>query len=504
MPIPASLTVQVVPRLISPGGNDLEFNALFLTSNADIPTSQYVLQFGAPEDVGAYFGLSSDEFRLASRYFQGYDSSFAKPSKLYFAPLAASAMSAFVRGGKSGALADIQLITSGTINITFGEYTAELDSLDFSAATSMSAVANIIQTALQAYQISGSVPDEFATATVVYSSVFAAFVITSGVAGEDTNVAFPTGSIVDLLALTESTGAVLSPGCEYTAPEENMAKICTKTQNFVTFMSVNALDAAQTVAYAGWAASKGVDYLFVYWDDDPTNTTQSPVGTISQALADANAGACAGIYGGAEYAAFLCSVASCINYNRAGGAITFKFKKQAGLPALVHDATTANNLDALNLNYIGDNATRNDDFVFLAQGKMFGDWVWIDTYLNAVFLNNAIQTACMAGLTQSSRVPFTESGYTQVRAWIQDPVTRGLRAGVIETGVAINELQRTQLMRETGGIDISSYLINDGYYIMVHEADAAVRQARGPLSVSLWYAYGGAVHRLIVDSSAVV
>jgi hypothetical protein len=155
------------------------------------------------------------------------------------------------------------------------------------------------------------------------------------------------------------------------------------------------------------------------------------------------------------------------------------------------------------MNFVGDYATRNDNFVFFAPGQMFGEYKWIDTYLNAIWLNNAIQVACMAGFTSNARVPYTQEGYALIKAWIQDPVNRGLRSGVIEPGVTLSESQKAQLMREAGR-DISKELYSDGYVIQVVDPAPAVRQQRGTPEVSVWYSYGGSCHKLTVASTAVV
>ena len=64
MPIPASFIVSVVPRLISPGGRDLEFNGLFLTQSAIIPYPQMVETFTSADAVAKYFGMQ--ETRVGS------------------------------------------------------------------------------------------------------------------------------------------------------------------------------------------------------------------------------------------------------------------------------------------------------------------------------------------------------------------------------------------------------------------------------------------------------
>lgn len=498
MPIPASQIVEVNPRVIAPGGNDLDFNALFLTSSTVIPMSQFVVAFTSAADVGAYFGLGSEEYILASTYFQGFNNSQAKPSALMFAPRVSASIPAFVRGDAyAGTLADLQAITDGTFTISLGGVEAELTGISFVTATSYSEAANILQTALNAYTDGGNA---FTTATVTYDSTLAAFTVTSGEAGVDDGITLPSGTIASTLGFTNG---VVSGGSDAMTPAENLEKALEVTRNFVCFMSIDKLSADDCIAFSAWAASQGVNYLHVFWDDDVQNTAAVPSGTIAQALTEANAGSVCGIYGSAQYGAFICSCAGCVDYDRTAGTITFKFKGQSGLSANVTNGTIAAALDNLGMNFIGNYATRNDQFVFLANGEMWGDWKWIDPYLNAIWLNNALQVACMVGFQNNLRVPYTEEGYALVRSWCMDPINRALRSGVIEPGVTLSESQIAQLQREAGR-DISSQLFTDGYYLKVEDPSPAVRQQRGTPECSLWYCYGGSVHKLEIASTALV
>ena len=619
MPIPASQIVEVNPRIVTPGGNDLEFNALFLSPSSVIPLSQFVLAFTSAADVGNYFGMDSEEYSLAGTYFQGFNNSQAKPNALLIAPRVDAAVPAFVRGGAfSGTIAGLQEITNGTFDLTLGGNSIALTGLNFAAQTTLSGVASVVQSALQAVgttavasatvaystdhlvitsgaavedttfsaatgsvavplgldadaatvsagaagtpaSLTGAEPPislaslqaitdgslsmtingytlnltglDFSSvtaisdaaaileaaiqaswssaqssATVAYSSVFNAFTVTSGSAGTDESIDTPSGTVATALGFVDGNGndvSALSQGSEQLTPAENMEKVVAVTRNFVTFMSIEQLSEADCIAFSLWAAQQGVNYLHVFWDNAIGNTSLAPSGTIAQALTEANAGAVCGIYGTAAYAAFICSCAASIAYDKTAGTITFMFKGQSGLPANVSNGSVARTLNEIGLNFIGDYATRNDNFVFLANGEMWGDWKWIDSYLNAVWLNNALQVACMNGFQNNLRVPYTDEGYTIVRSWCMDPINRALRSGVIEPGVTLSESQKSQLQREAGK-DISQQLYSDGYYLKVDDPAPAIRQQRGTPDASLWYTYGGAIHKLELASTAVV
>lgn len=505
MSIPASQIVTVNPRLLKPGGVDLEFNGLLLTAVPVIPSSQLVLPFPDAESVGEYFGYDSAEYNAAVVYFLGYNNSFKKPRALYVASRVAADAPAWIRGGAFGGLPSrtltaLQAITAGTLELQLGSYTGSLTGIDFSAATSLSGVAQVLQDAINAETAGG---DAWELATAAYSSTLDAFTITAGATGESVAVDYASGTVADAMLLTEATGAVLSPGMNAMTEAENMEAILELTKNFVCFTTVEQPTEDQALAYAQWASGKGVEYLYLYWDNSPLLLQPNSDATIAAALKAANVGATAGVYNDLKYAMMIMGTAASIDWERRQGVITFAFKSQDGLAANVVSGPDATNLKAQNMNFMGDYATRNDNFIFMYPGSMFGQWNWIDTYLNAVWLNNSLQVSIMAGLNQTPRVPYNDEGYALVRAWCQDPINRALKNGIIDTGVTLSESQKAELFREAGE-DISGPLYTDGYFLQVDDASPAVRQVRESPSCSLWYTYGGSIHRIDLASTAVV
>lgn len=763
MSIPASQIVQVNPRLLKPGGTDLEFNGLLLTESPLIPASQLVLPFPDAESVGDYFGMESPEYRAAQVYFLGYNNSFKKPRALYVASRVAEARPGWLRGGPwTGTLDQLRTAGTGGLSLTVNGEPLTAENLSFAAATSYSDAARILQAALAVDASSGAparaavltggaitfagltaVTDgafdivvngeeqnitgldlasvatlaELATAlegkiegvtvsasatglvlttaetgaltsigfasspnqttipavpgtaavlksgpielsglstvedggfvltvngtdltlsgldfrsasdiesvaavltaalpgdsgltingetegesespvhrlsftadavgsavsisfaqapasgtdtsgllalteatgatftpgtdpvpekvvptdlsallaltqargatisagtdaippspahglTVTWSSLTKAWQIASPTTGAESTVSYAQApasgtDFASLLKFTEQTGAVLSPGLDAMSHSANMEAILDLTENFVCFTTVEQPTEADALALAQWASGKGVAYLYIYWDNDPKLLQPNNTATIAAALKEANVGATCGVWNDLAYAALIMGTAASIDWNRRNGTITFAFKSQDGLPANVVTGSAATNLTAQGMNFMGDYATRNDQFVFMYPGCMFGTWDWIDTYLNAIWLNNALQVACMAGFEQTPRVPYNEKGYTLIRAWMQDPVNRALYSGVIDTGVTLSESQKAQLTREAGR-DISGELFTDGYVIQVNDPAPAVRQQRDSPEASVWYTYGGSVHRLDIASTAVV
>lgn len=497
MAIPASQIVAVNPRLIQPGGNDLVINGLLLTKNALLPVG--ATAFYSPEGVGAIFGLESDEYKAAVTYFNGYDNSFQKPRELLFGARIAEARAAWLRSAPyKGTLAELKTVTDGAMIVTIDGTAAAITGADFSGASTLSDVATAIQTAL-AEKVAGT--------TVTFSSIANTFTITSPTTGAASTITYadaPTSGtdLAALLGFSQNSGATVSPGADATTSAQDLQSILEFSANWATFSTMWEAEQAEALEFAQWATGKGVDFLYVPWSSTITGAQ-----ALMTAFEDATVSATSLIYGGSvggfAYAAFIMGIAASIDWNRTGGVINFAFKSGAGLAPTVTVGETSAALDRAGINFYGSYATRNDSFNFLYPAAMCGDYRFIDSFINAVWLNNAMQLSVMNGLAVSGRVPYTEEGYTLIRSWLADPVERALNNGVIEPGLTLSESQKAQLIREAG-LDITGELDTAGYYIQVLDPGPAVRVTRDSPLVSLWYTYGGSVNKIVLASTAIV
>jgi hypothetical protein len=493
--IPASYIVAINPRLIPAGGTDLEFNGLFLTENDLISADAPVMAFTSAETVKEFFGETSAEYSAAVQYFLGYNNSFAKPRRLMFGRRISAAVGAWIRGGKFiGNLAQIQGIISGTFDIEINGTPIALTGLDFSAVTSYSDAATVLETALDA---------ELTGVTVAYSSLTGAFQINSPATGATETITASSGTVANLLNLTEAAGATLSQGSDALTQTQNMDKIKAASQNWVCFTTLYTATDDEHLGLSAWASAQGIEYLYVGWTADARLLVQGGTADIASQIEAAEYGATELVYDNVNVAAFVLGCAASINWERYQGTINFAFKHADGLAATVTDETTAALLDAKNVAYVGKFATRNDNFTFLYPAAMFGRYGFIDAFINTIWLKNVMQVSVMNGLTNAGRVPYNDRGYALIRAWLQDPVNRAVNNGCIDPGVTLSESQKAQIYNETGK-DLTTELWTKGYAILVEDAGAAVRVGRQSPNISVYYTYGGSVNRIEVASTAVL
>jgi Protein of unknown function (DUF3383) len=148
--IPASDIVQVLPGVISAGGRALVMNGLVLTSSTRVPVGM-AAQLTSPLAVSNFFGPSSSQAAGAPVYYSSFLNSQQKPGNLIFVQYNPQDVAAYLQSGKITALglAAIQAL-SGSLTITVDNAVRTNASFSLASATSYSAAAALIQTALNA------------------------------------------------------------------------------------------------------------------------------------------------------------------------------------------------------------------------------------------------------------------------------------------------------------------------------------------------------------------
>ncbi len=502
MSIPASQIVSVIPSVIGAGGSALDMITLMLSTNTRVPIGQ-VLSFPDYASVVAYFGTGTNEEIYSAVYFNGFDNSSKKPGALLISQYPKNAVSAYLRGGS---MAAVSLSTlqgySGTLTLTIDGVTATTGTINLSGATSFSNAASLIQTALAA----AFSPDP----TCTYDSVSGGFVITSNTTGATSTITYATGSgaFDTHLKLTAAQGAVLSQGAAATDPDTFMDALVTKTQDWVTFMTAFSPDGSHAntnrLAFAQWCNSQNNRYAYVTCDDDATATNTVPATTSLGYLVDSLG------YSGTvpiwvadntsqALAAFVCGAIASIDFTQTNGRATLAFRRQAGIEPNVTDALSATNLLANGYNFYGDYSTANDDFDWFQNGAISGDYEWIDSYINQVWLNNALQLALMQLLKAVFSIPYNDDGYSLIANAVQDPIDAAVNFGAIRPNVPLSAVQAAEV-NQAAGTNVSDILSSRGWYFQVKAATAQVRAARESPPCSLWYMDGQSVQQINLNS----
>jgi len=496
--IPASAIVAITPSVLAAGGRALDIIGLLLTTSARVPIGT-VQPFSNQVDVANYFGASSTEASMAAVYFQGFTRSNVKPSKVYLAQYPTASVAAFLRGGEIDVLtiAELQAIAVGALTLTCNGSAYTAAAVNLSTASSFSNAADLIQTAFGG---TGAVP--FLT---TYDTISGAFLFTSKLTGTGATISYATtNTLASALMLTLAEGAVISQGAVAATPAAFMTAITQVTQDWATFTTLFNPDVTgntNKLLFAQWNATQNNRWMYVCWDTDLSPRTTVPATTSLGYLLQQgqDSGTCLISCPDAVKAVYICGAAAAIDFNERNGRITFAFKAQSGLVADITDESTASHLEDNGYNYYGAWATANDEFIFFYPGSVSGEFLWADSYINEIWLNNQFQLALMVLLTNVKSIPYNSQGYAMIEAACLDVINQGLNFGAFRSGVTLSEAQAAEVNNDAGVL-ISTTLNQRGWYLQVLDASPQVRQARGSPPCTFWYMDGESVQRIALAS----
>ena len=115
--IPADRIVSVVPSAIGTGGTALSMSTL-LVSPQGTPRIVGVREFGSDTEVGQFFGLASEQYKFAQRYFLGYEGATKLPDRIWIAGAKDSAQGAILQSASMRGLTVEDIKQSGDLTIT--------------------------------------------------------------------------------------------------------------------------------------------------------------------------------------------------------------------------------------------------------------------------------------------------------------------------------------------------------------------------------------------------
>lgn len=488
MSIPASDVVVVNPGVIGTGGNPLALNGVILSKNTYLPTAG-VQTFASADAVSSFFGPASTEYALAQIYFLGFDNSTAKPGTLIFAPFVDTARAAWLQSGSLASVTLTQLqAMSGVLTVTVNGTAKTSSTINLSAATSFSNAATLIQAAFTTPGF-----------TVSWDAVKAAFIFTNSTTGASSTLTEASGTLAASLKLSLATGALLSQGAAVDTPATAMDMVKSKTQNWVSFMTLWEPLTADKTAFAVWTNAQNQRFMYVVWDTDAQAIVNGSTTNFGYIAKTAAYDGVVPVYNTPQLAAFLLGAVASIDFSRVNGRITAAYKSQSGFTATVTDQQTAANLLANGYSFYGNYATANDTFNFFYNGQLTGKWKWVDTFVDQVYLNSQLQLALLSLLTSVKSIPYNESGYSLIRAAMLDPILSAIDFGAIRAGVSLSQSQKAQV-NQAAGRDVATIIQQQGYYLQILDPGAQVRGNRGTPVVNFWYTDGGSVQKITVAS----
>lgn len=487
MSIPASRIVLINPSALGTGGNPLAMNTLLIVSGPERTIG--VQQFGSAAEVGAFYGLTSDEYKFATRYFLGYDGATTLPRALYTVQNPAAALPAILRGGsaRSLTLAQLKAITGDLIVSVDGGSPITVP-VDFSAVTSFSEAAALLTDT-----------DNFVGD---YNEQLQCFEISTVSTGSTHTISFGSGVVGVALKLNQSAGAQTESGRNVVTVAELMTFSLSKIRNFGVITHIVEQEREAKEAMASWVTLQNSRFAYVAQDTDGTAIVANSSASFGAWLSEYEQNGTTPYYGTIEQVGALCGGIAAINFKRQNGRRNIMFMKQSGLAAYVTDETVYTALISNGYTFYGAFATANDEFTFNVNGQVSGQFKWLDNYVNQIYMTAQLELAMMTMLTSYGSIPYNASGVAIHRAAAAGPINEMLNFGGIVPLIepsALSEQQKS-IINTQAGFDITPTLLSKGWAIVITIPDAQTRGNRGSFPFDLWSTDGGSVQKVSMAS----
>jgi hypothetical protein len=493
--ISISKKVQVVPGVVPGGGTVSSQNGLVVTQSTSVPPGQLLDLTSAP-DVSDWFGPGSPEATLANNYFPGIVNGGQLPYDLKFARFVLADTPAGVYGASVAnlTLAALQSL-SGTLIVTTAT-THTSSNISLASATSFANAATLMQAAFTS-------PDF----TIAYDSQRQRFLLLTTATGTAVNCSPVTGTLAAAVGLSADVGAFnQATGVAADTPATAMDRAVGLSTNWMTFTTSYAAVIADRLAYAAWNSGQNFQYAYIAWDQEAASIVpNNPSSFGAQVFAQPYQGT-APLYGTVATAGAAMGWAASINFSVQNGRTNFDSRQfVAGTPATVTDLPTSDALDSNHYSYIGAFANAANTYTIAVNGFLSGSFLWLDTYVDQIYLNRQIQLALFNALQAYNSIPYNQDGYTELYRAVADVAEQGVTAGIIRQGVTLSQSQAQQVDAQAGR-PIAATLQTQGWYCLFGDPAnvAQARQNRTSPTAKFWYTDGGSIQQITINSTAVI
>lgn len=493
--IPLSVDFNITPNVVTPAGSAVDANGLMLTDNELIPVGTVASYFSSA-DVSALMGSQSKEFLAAQQYFNGYENSSVIPGELLMYRIVTADVAGYLLSGnlKGVALATLKAIPAGTITLSVDGVSTTSASIDLSTATSFSDIADKLETGIGASKVA-----------VEWLPIANRFIIRSATTGADSEVSFASdGALATGLLLTAATAATVSPGSDAVTLTDTMNDIINTNQNWILFNSLVELTDDQKTELCAWANSSKNRYGYVVHDTTQAGTVANNANCFVQKVVVANGYEnIFPVYGTYLYSATALAYAASVDFARTNGRISFKFRGFSGLAPNVSDLATAQALKSNGYNFYGSYSLNKTMAQYASDGAITGKFVWLDSFINQVWINANLVGAFANLFTNNQSYPFNATGYGAVSAAVIDVAEQALNFGAIQRGVTLDNAQ-IRIVNNTVGKDISATLYSQGWFLYIPTQTGSARIERDLQGVIFYYVDGQLIQSITMSSTAIL
>ena len=426
--------------------------ARIFTTNELLP-KQEIKEFDNLDGVGSYFGETSDEYKIAERYF-GFISKYqTAPQKISFARDFSAGVKAYVLGDTTngGTLTVLKAITAGSFDITVNGETTSISGIDLSSITDIAGAVTVINTALTS-----------ASVTATCSYINSRFKIELATAGNGNTISVSDTALTEAMLIDNP---ISSEGVEATSYNNVFKYSYQQNNNFATFVFLGLISASD-IATLGQFVKQTYPSEFMMI----VPVTTANASTIETATAEID-GISLELCGDTEDTGKFnfvipMAITASTDYNRINGTQNYMYNQFDGAVVMVDDDTIADTYDNLKVNYYGRTQSAGQKLAFYQRGVLQGDYQDQNILANEIWLKDALTTTYINYMLMTPNWYANKAGKAIGQALAMDIISRAKLNGTITTEKEITANDKVFIYNITADDEAWRQVYQEGYYLV--------------------------------------
>lgn len=473
-----------------------ELIARLLTASPFISPDE-VLVFTNAADVGAFFGIASEEYARAVIYFTYVSANASAPERISFAAFNPSGNAAMIIGNNQyKSIETFKMVTDGQITLSVNGADYTISGVNFEDADSLADCAEILETALVAAD--PALAEVQVTLGGLGPTRFQVSLVGDGVKLSARGGGATGNNLALMMGLTTEQGALNITGSGQITAVGAMQRSENITNNFGSIAVLPKLALTEVQALAAYNATRNTMYQYHVGvlPADAVAWSEALIGyaglglTLSPNLS--------------EFPEMLpMAILAATRYNTRAASVNYMYKQIAGLSTQVSNDADADKYDALRINYYGDTSTAGQKIAFYQRGLLMGGATAatdMGVYANEQWFKDLVGSQIMSLLLSVGRVPANNEGRASILSVIQGAIDQAITNGTISIGKRLTPVQKVYVTQQTGNplgwqtVESAGYILDcqmqsyttangateyKAVYSLIYSKDDAVRYVEG-------------------------
>lgn len=442
-----------------------ELIARIFTTSASLTDN--VVECENLEDVADIFATSSDEYKIASKYFSFINKYARSPKKISFAKDLSAPTNAGIKNSivLNDETANVEYMNNVMMSQfidrkldisingeTAVELTLERTTQSYALGVLCATIQQSILTALD--NLEDPLPIDVSYADGVFT-----FTATS----DDVETITLSGNIA-MITKTSSTYNPTIIAKNEGGYSNAFDTIYQENNNFATFVFLGLTDSTEIATLASYVAQNyPSEFMMV------VPVTSANYASIQSATANIN-GVSLELCGDTEDTGKFnfvmpMSITATTDYNKENGTVNYMYMQDNNMAVVVDDDTSATTYDNVKVNYYGRTQQAGQKLAFYQNGVLQGNYQDQNIYVNEIWLKDALTTKFLNYMLLTSNWYANKGGQAIGQGLVADVIERAKLNGTITTEKEISEADKVYIYNITANENAWRQIYQEGYFL---------------------------------------